>query len=76
MLSNRVKRNIWLTLTILSALTIIDRTVRVVEGSVEWWNLLSAVIVTALCGKFFMCYRKQAICLAVSRCSDDTDWQI
>ncbi len=59
MLSNRVKRNIWLTLTILSALTIIDCTVRVVEGSVEWWNLLSAVIVTALCGKFFMCYRKQ-----------------
>ncbi len=44
MLSNRVKRNIWLTLTILSALTIIDCTVRVVEGSVEWWNLLSAVI--------------------------------
>lgn len=59
MLSNRVKRNIWLTLTILSGLAIIDRSVRVVEGSIEWWNLLSAIIVTALCGKFFMCYRKQ-----------------
>ncbi len=59
MLSNRVKRNIWLTLTILSALTIIDRTVRVVEGSVEWWHLLSAVIVHAQYGNSFLCYRKQ-----------------
>ncbi len=59
MLSNRVKQNIWLTLTILSVLAVIDRAVRVVEGSVGWWNLLSPIIVTALCGKFFMSYRKQ-----------------
>ena len=59
MLSNRIKRNIRLTLTIMSGVAIIDRTVRVAEGSVGWWNLLSAIIVTALCGKFFMCYRKQ-----------------
>ncbi len=32
MLSNRVKRNIWLTLTIMSGLTVIDRVVRIVDG--------------------------------------------
>ena len=36
MLSNRIKRNIWLTLTIMSGVAIIDRTVRVAEGSVGW----------------------------------------
>lgn len=59
MLGNRVKRNIWLTLTIMSGLTVIDRAVRIVDGSVEWWNLLSSIIITALCAKFYMCYRKQ-----------------
>ena len=59
MLSNRVKRNIWLTLTIMSGLTVIDRAVRIVDGSVEWWSLLSSIIITALCAKFYMCYRKQ-----------------
>ena len=59
MLSNRIKRNIWLTLTIMSGLTVIDRAVRIVDGSVEWWILLSSIIITALCTKFYMCYRKQ-----------------
>lgn len=59
MLSNRVKRNIWLTLTIMSGLTVIDRAVRVATGSGEWWNLLSAIVIIALCTKFYICYRKQ-----------------
>ncbi len=59
MLSNRVKRNIWFALTIMSGLTVIDRVVRIVDGSVEWWNLLSSIIITALCAKYYMCYRKQ-----------------
>lgn len=59
MLSNRVKRNIWLTLTIMSGLAVMDRTFRVATGSGEWWNLISAIIITALCAKFYICYRKQ-----------------
>lgn len=39
MLSNKVKQNIWLTLAILSVGCIIDRAIRVIDGSVEWWNL-------------------------------------
>lgn len=59
MLSNRVKRNIWLALTILSGIAVIDRAVRFATGSDEWWNLLSAIVITALCTKFYTCYRKQ-----------------
>ena len=59
MLSNRVKRNIWLTLAILSGLAIIDRTIRIVMGELEWWQLVSVIIITAFCIKFYLCYRKQ-----------------
>ena len=58
MLSNRVKRNIWLTLTILSVLAVVDRTIRLIDGSVEWWYLLSTVIITAFCIRFYLCYRR------------------
>lgn len=58
MLSNRVKRNIWLTLSILSIGSIIDRAVRVTDGSAEWWSLASAIVITAFCTKFYLCYRK------------------
>ena len=59
MLSNRVKRNIWLTLAILSGLAIIDRTIHIVMGELEWWQLVSVIIITAFCIKFYLCYRKQ-----------------
>ena len=59
MLSNRVKRNLWLTLAILSGLAIIDRTIRIVMGDLEWWQLISVIIITAFCIKFYLCYRRQ-----------------
>ena len=55
MLSNRVKRNIWLTLTILSFLMIPDRCARVVNGR----TLLVTIALFAICEHFYMCYRKQ-----------------
>lgn len=58
MLSNKVKRNVWLTLSVLSVAIIIDRTVGVMDGSLEWWELLTSVIITALCTKFYLDYRK------------------
>ena len=59
MLSNKVKRNIWLTLTILSVGCIIDRVIRVIDGSIEWWNLVATIVITTVCTKFYICYRKQ-----------------
>ncbi len=59
MLSNKVKRNIWLTLAILSVGCIIDRVIGVIDGSAEWWNLITAVLITAFCTRFYLCYRKQ-----------------
>lgn len=59
MISNKVKRNVWLTLAIMSTACIADRAIRVADGSLEWWNLVIAVIITALCTKFYLCYRRQ-----------------
>lgn len=59
MLNNKVKRNIWLTLAILSVGCIIDRAIRVIDGSIEWWNLVTAIVITAFCTRFYLCYRKQ-----------------
>lgn len=59
MLSNRVKRNIWLTLAILSGLAIIDRAIRIAMGELDWWQLVSVIIITAFCIKFYLCYHRQ-----------------
>lgn len=59
MLNNKAKRNIWLALVVLSVGCIIDRVLRVIDGSVEWWNLLSVTIITVLCVRFYLCYHKQ-----------------
>ena len=58
MLSNKVKRNFWLILAILSVGCIIDRAIRVIDGSIEWWNLVATIVITAFCTKFYLCYRK------------------
>lgn len=57
MISNKAKRNIWLTLAILSVGAVIDRAIRVADGSVEWWNLVSAILITFFCTRFYLCYR-------------------
>lgn len=60
MISNRVKRNIWLTLVILSGVAIIDRAIRVAMCELEWWQLVSTVIIACFCIKFYLCYKKKA----------------
>lgn len=59
MLSNKVKRNFWLTLAILPVGCIIDRAIRVINGSIEWWNLVATIVITAFCTKLYLCYSKQ-----------------
>ena len=59
MFSNRVKRNIWLTLAIISILAVADRIIGVANGTSEWWHLASTAVTTALCFKFYLCYRRQ-----------------
>lgn len=59
MLSNKVKRNFWLTLAILSVGCIIDRAIRVIDGTIEWWNLVATIVITAFCTKFYLCYRNR-----------------
>lgn len=57
MLSNRVIRNIWLTFGCLSAAAIVDRTIGVLDGSKEWWQVASSIAITAVCAKCYISYR-------------------
>lgn len=59
MISNRVKRNVWLVLAVMSVGAVVDRAIRVAEGTVEWWNLVSTIVITAFCVKFYLCYRRE-----------------
>lgn len=59
MISNKVKRNVWLTLAIMSTACIADRAIRVADRSLELWNLVTTIIITGLCTKFYLCYRRQ-----------------
>lgn len=59
MLSNRVKRNGWLTLAVLSASGVIDRAIRLFDGTIEWWEFVFSLLITALCVRFYLCYRIQ-----------------
>lgn len=45
MLSNKVKRNIWLTLAVVSVGCMIDRAIRVIDGSAEWWDLAATIVI-------------------------------
>lgn len=57
MISNKVKRNIWLTLTIVGGAIIVSRVIDVMaEG--EWWQLLSSVCIFLVSLKCFLSYRK------------------
>lgn len=60
MLSDKVKRNIWLTLAITSILAVINRTIKLAAGETEWWSLASAIVILAYCTKFYLCYRRNA----------------
>lgn len=59
MLSNKAKRSFWLPLALPSVGCIIDRAIRVIDGSIEWWNLVTTIFITAFCTKSHLCYREQ-----------------
>lgn len=59
MLSDKTKRNIWLTLAITSILAVINRTIKLAAGETEWWSLASAIVILTYCTKFYLCYRRK-----------------
>ncbi|WP_297064611.1 hypothetical protein [uncultured Duncaniella sp.] len=59
MVSNRVKRNIWLALSVVSLAVIIDRAIRFADGSVQWWSLLSSVVICFGCVRFYLIFRRE-----------------
>ncbi len=57
MVSNKVKRNIWLLLTINGIGVIAARIFEAITGG-EWWPILSAAVLTIVTLKMYISYRK------------------
>lgn len=58
MLSNKVKRNIWLIFAIASFALIIRTTIGLAIGDHEWYNVVNACVIFGLCVHFYLDYRK------------------
>lgn len=59
MLSNKVRRNIWLAMSVVSVAVVVDRSIRFANEEIEWWRLVSAIVIMALCIKFYWRYRRE-----------------
>lgn len=59
MISNRVKRNICLTLSIVSFMCVIGSAIKVFDDTSKWWQLFTITIAFAVIFKLYMAYRKQ-----------------
>ncbi len=59
MLSLRAKKNICLVMAILSIGIIVDRTIRLIDGSIEWTSLVSGIAIFLLLSKSYLCFRKK-----------------
>ena len=57
-MSNRIKRNIFLVLSIIGIAVVVARAVDFFTGGGTWWELLSAVIIYAACFRFYLGYRR------------------
>ncbi len=59
MISNKTTKNISLVLVVLNTLLAVERAIGVADGSAEWWQLASAVALTAVSVKMFICHRRE-----------------
>lgn len=58
MISNKFKRNFWLTLTILGVFVVVSRIIGVTTGEDKWWELLSSICVSLVMLRLYLSYRK------------------
>lgn len=59
MLSTKAKRNVWLVMTALSVGIIVDRIMRLIDGSIEWTGLASGIAVFVLVLRGYICFRRR-----------------
>lgn len=59
MVSDRVKRNIWLTLAIVSVVCAVARSIQLAGGEAEWWEAACSAIITVYCTSQYLRFRKK-----------------
>ena len=46
-------------MSVVSVAVVVDRSIRFANEEIEWWSLVSAIVIMALCIKFYRCYRRE-----------------
>lgn len=59
-MTDKTRSYIWLILAILSLICVVSRAVDLANGDKEWWHLITTMVITAFCTRYFICYRKKA----------------
>ncbi len=59
-MTDKTRSYIWMGFAIFSLICVVSRVVHLVQGDKEWWELVTTIIMTALCVRFSICYRKKA----------------
>lgn len=57
-MNNRIKKNMFLALSVIGAGVIVARAIDLASGDGRWWELLSAVLLYGMCFKFYLDYRR------------------
>ena len=61
MISNRVQRNLWFTLSVITFTCMLAAAINVWMGFAEWWVLGCAAVIFGACFKFYRIYRKKVL---------------
>lgn len=57
-MSDRIKKNIFLVLSVVGLGVIVARAIDLATGDGRWWKLLSAVVLYGMYFKFYLDYRR------------------
>ncbi len=59
-LTNKTRSYIWLVFAILSLFCVVSRAIDTATGDKEWCHLVTTIVITAFCTRFYLCYRRKA----------------
>lgn len=60
-MSDRIKKNIFLVLSLVGLGVIVARAIDLASGDGRWWELAGAVVIYGMCFKFYLDYRRASM---------------
>ena len=59
-MTDKTRSYIWLAFALLSLICVADQAIDMIRGDKKWWHLVTLIVITAFCTKYYFCYRKKA----------------